>query len=277
MAGPTTPDPDSSPAASDDRRPRIAYLSFSTGEYDARFVPDGPLRRRRRVRGHPLRALAPRSAADRAARRVSPDPRPARRRLIVPGLAAPPAAGLRAQMAEAARHHAAEPMGPDKGVAVEPTAASAPPRAVIAAIPLPRPRGSFATRRVGRGRPGGGSSVPRGAGGSVLADLPGAARWPGRSRSTRSRSPRTSGTGCGRVRCPPSARCADVTAGRTIYDSRDVYMLSREFSAARAAAELDPGRLERRWARSADRVLTVNEAYADLLTEQLGLPARRSS
>ena len=30
--------------------------------------------------------------------------------------------------------------------------------------------------------------------------------------------------------------------------------------------------LERRWARQADAVLTVNDAYADLLAQQLGVP-----
>jgi glycosyltransferase involved in cell wall biosynthesis len=57
--------------------------------------------------------------------------------------------------------------------------------------------------------------------------------------------------------------------GRTIYDSRDVFMRSREF--ARLGR---PGRailewLERRWAGTADRVLTVNDAYAELLERQL--------
>jgi glycosyltransferase involved in cell wall biosynthesis len=57
--------------------------------------------------------------------------------------------------------------------------------------------------------------------------------------------------------------------GRTIYDSRDVFMRSREF--ARLGR---PGRtilewLERHWAGKADRVLTVNDAYAELLERLL--------
>jgi len=60
--------------------------------------------------------------------------------------------------------------------------------------------------------------------------------------------------------------------GRTIYDSRDVFMRSREF--ARLGR---PGRtilewFERRWASRADQVLTVNHAYAKLLGRQLHVP-----
>jgi glycosyltransferase involved in cell wall biosynthesis len=60
--------------------------------------------------------------------------------------------------------------------------------------------------------------------------------------------------------------------GRTIYDSRDVYLESRDF-----ATMGEPGRtflaaLERRWARRVDHILTVNDAYADLLARQLRLP-----
>src|SRR3954451_2363372 len=59
--------------------------------------------------------------------------------------------------------------------------------------------------------------------------------------------------------------------GRTVYDSRDIFMRSRKF--ARLGR---PGRLllewaERRWARRADRVLTVNDWYADLLEGDLGI------
>ena len=55
--------------------------------------------------------------------------------------------------------------------------------------------------------------------------------------------------------------------GRTVYDSRDVYMRSRGFE--RMGAFKAPfAWLERRWARRADAVLTVNDAYAALLAEQ---------
>jgi glycosyltransferase involved in cell wall biosynthesis len=57
--------------------------------------------------------------------------------------------------------------------------------------------------------------------------------------------------------------------GRTIYDSRDVYMLSRDFARIQGPLRSILVALERHWARAADRVLTVNEPYADLLATQL--------
>jgi glycosyltransferase involved in cell wall biosynthesis len=57
--------------------------------------------------------------------------------------------------------------------------------------------------------------------------------------------------------------------GRTIYDSRDVYMLSRDFARLHGPLRSMLVALERRWAQAADRVLTVNEPYADLLATQL--------
>ena len=71
---------------------------------------------------------------------------------------------------------------------------------------------------------------------------------------------------------PGLARMRGKHGGRTIYDSRDVYMESRDFARLewpirwrwRSAA------LERRWARAADQVITVNEPYADLLTRAAG-------
>ena len=71
---------------------------------------------------------------------------------------------------------------------------------------------------------------------------------------------------------PALARMRRRHGGRTIYDSRDVYMSSREFS--RTGWPMRPllAALERRWAHAADRVLTVNEPYADLLATQLQIP-----
>jgi glycosyltransferase involved in cell wall biosynthesis len=71
---------------------------------------------------------------------------------------------------------------------------------------------------------------------------------------------------------PALRRLSRRFGGRTIYDSRDVYMRSRDFEKAgwpgRAILEWS----ERRWAHLADRVLTVNDSYADLLVEQLRIP-----
>lgn len=60
--------------------------------------------------------------------------------------------------------------------------------------------------------------------------------------------------------------------GRTIYDSRDVFMRSREFARLGWPGRAILGLFERRWAGEADRVLTVNDAYAELLREDLGIP-----
>ena len=61
--------------------------------------------------------------------------------------------------------------------------------------------------------------------------------------------------------------------GRTIYDSRDVYMESRNLATAPRLLRSLQARFERRWARQADRVITVNGAYAKLVAASLGVPA----
>ncbi|HSL76306.1 MAG TPA: glycosyltransferase [Candidatus Limnocylindrales bacterium] len=58
--------------------------------------------------------------------------------------------------------------------------------------------------------------------------------------------------------------------GRTIYDSRDVYMRSRGFEQM-GAFKAPFAALERRYARDVDAVLTVNDAYASLLAGQFGI------
>lgn len=59
--------------------------------------------------------------------------------------------------------------------------------------------------------------------------------------------------------------------GHAVYDSRDIFMASRAW--ARLEWPLQPAlaALERHWARRMDRVLTVNEPYADLLAARLGV------
>jgi glycosyltransferase involved in cell wall biosynthesis len=60
--------------------------------------------------------------------------------------------------------------------------------------------------------------------------------------------------------------------GHTIYDSRDVYMESRNLATAPRLLRLILARFERRWARMADRVITVNASYAKLLSARFGIP-----
>ena len=67
-------------------RPRIAYLSYSTGEFDARTFRMAEFRHRLQLGGHRLRALASGPCRDRAAGRVSAGPAPSEWRYLVPGL-----------------------------------------------------------------------------------------------------------------------------------------------------------------------------------------------
>ena len=59
--------------------------------------------------------------------------------------------------------------------------------------------------------------------------------------------------------------------GRTIYDSRDVYMRSRGFETMAPSLRRVLAWLERRWARSCDAVITVNDAYAAVLAKQFDI------
>jgi len=60
--------------------------------------------------------------------------------------------------------------------------------------------------------------------------------------------------------------------GRTVYDSRDVYLHARIFDRIHPLVRRPFLSWERRWARSADAVVTVNDAYADILAGLLGIP-----
>lgn len=71
---------------------------------------------------------------------------------------------------------------------------------------------------------------------------------------------------------PALGRLRRRHGGRTIYDSRDVYLHARAFHRMGAAWRRFYLGLERRWARSADAVLTVNDAYAEILERTLGIP-----
>ncbi len=59
--------------------------------------------------------------------------------------------------------------------------------------------------------------------------------------------------------------------GRTIYDSRDIYTHARVFDRMRPRLRRWFLRYEQRWAQQADLVVTVNEAYADILGPLLGV------
>ena len=71
---------------------------------------------------------------------------------------------------------------------------------------------------------------------------------------------------------PALERMRRLHGGRTIYDSRDVYMLSRDFARLEWPFRPILAHLERQWAQRVDRVLTVNDPYADLIARQLRVP-----
>jgi glycosyltransferase involved in cell wall biosynthesis len=68
---------------------------------------------------------------------------------------------------------------------------------------------------------------------------------------------------------PALGRLRKRHGGRTIYDSRDVFMHARAFDRMHRARRWFFQALERRWAHQADAVITVNEAYATILERTL--------
>lgn len=68
---------------------------------------------------------------------------------------------------------------------------------------------------------------------------------------------------------PALGRLRRRYGGRALYDSRDVYLHSREFERMGRIRRGVLLSIERRWARAADAVLTVNDAYADILAQTL--------
>jgi glycogen synthase len=71
---------------------------------------------------------------------------------------------------------------------------------------------------------------------------------------------------------PALGRLRKRHGGRTIYDSRDIYLHARDYDRMNRAGRAFFRAIEGRWARAADAVLTTNEAYADILVETLGIP-----
>jgi glycosyltransferase involved in cell wall biosynthesis len=62
------------------------------------------------------------------------------------------------------------------------------------------------------------------------------------------------------------------TGARVVYDARDIYTDANNLARLPRPARLLLGRIERRWARRADRVVTVNRPYADVMAERFGVP-----
>jgi len=59
---------------------------------------------------------------------------------------------------------------------------------------------------------------------------------------------------------------------RVVYDSRDIYMVAANLARLRGPIKAVLTRLERGWARAADRVFTVNQPYATELARRFGVP-----
>ncbi|HEX7950163.1 MAG TPA: glycosyltransferase [Candidatus Limnocylindrales bacterium] len=58
---------------------------------------------------------------------------------------------------------------------------------------------------------------------------------------------------------------------KVVYDSRDIYMVAANLARLHGPIKAVLARLERGWARSADRVITVNQAYAEELARRFGV------
>jgi glycosyltransferase involved in cell wall biosynthesis len=233
------------------RRPRIAYLSYSSGEFDARTFR---MARTALEAGYNVVVYArwyqglPVVEERDGYRivRVAWD-----WRLAVPWLR------------RKARHRVAAAM------AKAPTERAARPTGIAEVIEQPMPS----------------MPVPRGIAWQVLRRLVGTRRqWWRRLRLfplygmgwaeglARAAEPADLWHGMWAGSLPALARMRSMFGGRAIYDSRDVYLESRDLAGSGRPGKQLLAWLERRWARSADRVLTVNEAYAGLLAAQLGVP-----
>lgn len=70
---------------------------------------------------------------------------------------------------------------------------------------------------------------------------------------------------------PALLRFQRLHGGRTVYDSRDLYVDARSLSGMAAPWKWLLGGLERRWARRCDAVLTVNDGYARILARRFGI------
>ena len=73
---------------------------------------------------------------------------------------------------------------------------------------------------------------------------------------------------------PVAHAIADHQLGdpRVIYDARDIYMDAANLARMRGPVRWVIARAEKRWARRADRVVTVNEPYAEVMASRFGVP-----
>jgi len=70
---------------------------------------------------------------------------------------------------------------------------------------------------------------------------------------------------------PVALSLAHRTGGRVVYDARDIYVDAGNLARLPRPARALIGRLERGWARKADRVITVNRPYAEVMAIRWGV------
>jgi glycosyltransferase involved in cell wall biosynthesis len=255
------------------RRPRIAYVTYSTGQFDSRThrMAASAVERGYDVvvhaRWEPGLALESEAAGYRVLRT------PAITQLAIPGLRA---LGRR-RLAEARRHAtAAGATPPVRGASSIPTtpvearlspapAPAAPPRrGVIERIPR-RLRGTIAGAPLRWAR----ATLGRWGRRIVLFPL----RPMGWAVALADvAEPADIWHGMWAPSLPALDRLRRRHGGRTVYDSRDLYVDARGMSGMAAPWRWLIGGLERRWARRCDAVLTVNDGYAAILADRFGIP-----
>jgi glycosyltransferase involved in cell wall biosynthesis len=60
--------------------------------------------------------------------------------------------------------------------------------------------------------------------------------------------------------------------GKVVYDARDIYLDAANLAKTRGPVRALIGRAERSWARRADRVITVNRPYAEIMARRWSVP-----
>ncbi len=71
---------------------------------------------------------------------------------------------------------------------------------------------------------------------------------------------------------PIALRLAKRDRARAVYDARDIYMDAANLARMRGPMRWLIARAERTWARTADRVVTVNRPYAEVMARRFGVP-----
>ncbi len=71
---------------------------------------------------------------------------------------------------------------------------------------------------------------------------------------------------------PVALQLGRATGAKVVYDARDIYLEAANLARLPRPARALLARVERRWARRADRVLTVNRPYAEVMAARFGVP-----